>query len=59
MSLKMSSTSRGMYWREMGVSLQDRSTQRLGLLSALTLHGPSAQCRLGSQWALSVCVFVC
>lgn len=47
-----------MYWGEEGVSLWDRSTQRLGLLSVLTLHGPSAQCRLGSQWALRVCLWM-
>lgn len=52
----MSSTNRGMYWRESGVSLQDRSTLRLGLIYVLTLYIPSAQCRPGSQRALSVFV---
>lgn len=41
----MSSTNRGMYWGESGVSLQDRSTLRLGLIYVLTLYIPSAQCR--------------
>lgn len=41
-----------------GVGVQDSSTPRTGILSVLTLHVPRAQCRTGSQQALSVCLLI-
>lgn len=49
----MSSTSRGMYWGESGVSLQDSTTLRLGLVYPHPVHFQHPD-RLGLQWVLCV-----